>query len=60
MTAPPEPSGPSVEGPARRRPSRSKPDQDEPPGDRELRRMAVVLRLEAARRVHRQSTARTV
>jgi len=60
MSAPPEPSGPSVEAKARDRRSGSECNQDEPLGDRDLRRMAVVLRLEAARRAYRHATARTV
>jgi hypothetical protein len=60
MNRPPEPSGPSGEVKARDRRSGSERNQDEPRGDRDLRRMAVVLQLEVARRVHRHSTARTV
>lgn len=56
MTMPREPNSVSAEGGARHRPSGSDRDQDEPPDDRDLRRMAVVLRLEAARRVHSHAT----
>ena len=59
MTTPPESSGPSAKGGVRRRPSGPESDQDEPPGDRELRRMAVVLRLEAARRLQRHAATKT-
>ena len=59
MSKQPDAASPRVVGESGRQSNRSDRGQDEPPDDRELRRLSVLLRLEATRRRHRHAATMT-